>query len=99
MLLCFKIRMRYHQKFWPALIVPSPALTTPRPAANALPNKLEANVLNKIPTNPPFYSFASFWIVSLAPFITKTDSSRDLTIFMIYFISCVETISVIVPDP
>ena len=33
--------------------------------------------------NPPFCHFASFSIVSLTPYINKTDSSSDLTIFMI----------------
>ena len=63
--------MGWHQKSWPALIVPSPALIVPSSAlivplsVNRFPNKLAPNVPNKIMTNPPFCSFASFLIVSL----------------------------------
>ena len=39
--------MRRHERFLLVVIVPSPALITPRPA-NAFPNKLGANVLNNI---------------------------------------------------
>ena len=73
--------MGRHQKFSPALIVPSPALIVPLPVYR-FPNKLAPKVPNNIPRNPPFCSF-----VSLAHFINNPDSSRDLTIFMIAFIS------------
>ena len=49
--------------------------------------------------NPSFCSFTSFLIVSLKPFINKPDSSSDLTILMISFISSFEIISVVIPDP
>ena len=50
---------------------------------------------------------AALKIVSLTPFINITDSSRDLTIFMVSFISSFEIINVVVrkvkskerPDP
>ena len=35
----------------------------------------------------------------LTPFINKIDSSRDLIIFMISFISSLEVIYVVIPDP
>ena len=46
-----------------------------------------------------FCYFDSFLIVSLIPFINNPDSSSDLIIFMISFISSVEIISVVKPDP
>ena len=67
--------------------------------ANIFPNKIAPNVTNKILRNPPFYSFASFWIVSLTPFNNKPESSRYLTIFIISFISSFDVISVVVPEP
>ena len=75
----------------PSLIVPSPALIFLLPAlvviaplpANIIPNKLAPNVPNDMPIHPSFHSFASFFIVSLSPFINKQDSSRDLIIFTI----------------
>ena len=60
------------------------------------PNKLAAKMRNNIPRNPPFCYFVSFIIVSLRPFINKPDSSSDLTIFMISFISSLEIINVMV---
>ena len=50
---------------------------------NRFPNKLATNVPNKILRNPLFCSFASFFTVSLTPFINKPDFSRDLTIFVV----------------
>ena len=41
---------------------------------------------------------ASFLIVLLTPFINNPDSSRDLTIFIISFISSLESINVVKPD-
>ena len=38
---------------------------------------MAANVLNNIPINPPFYSFASFSMVSLILFISNPDFSSD----------------------
>ena len=79
-------------------MVPSPALIVPLPV-NRFSNKLAAKVTNNIPRNSPFCYFALFLIVSLTPFINKPDSSRDLTILMISFISSLEIINVAVPDP
>ena len=80
------------------LIMPSPAHITPLPV-NALLNILAANVPNNIPTNPTFCSFDWFLIVSLIPFTDNPDSSSDLTIFMMLFISSFESINVVKPDP
>ena len=78
--------------------MPSPALITPRPVY-AFPNKLADNAPINIGQNPPFCSFASFLIVSLTPFISKPDFSRDLTIFIISSISLFEiTNDVVVPS-
>ena len=76
----------------------SPALITPFPV-NALPNILAANVPNNIGRSPPFYSFASFLIISLILFISNHDSSSDLTIFIISSTSSFEIINYVVPDP
>ena len=96
--------MRQHKKSLPVLIVPaaalivhSSALITPLPV-NRLPNNLAPNVPNEIPKNPPFSSFASFLIVLLTRLINKPDSLKDLTIFIISFISSYETINVVIPD-
>ena len=43
--------------------------------------------------------FISFLIVSLVPFISNLDSSSNLTIFIIPYISSFEIINAIVPDP
>ena len=64
---------------------------------NRFPNKLAPKVSNNIHNilrNLPFCSFSSFLIVLLAPFIYKPDSLRDLTIFIISFISSFEVINV-----
>ena len=42
--------------------------------------------------------FASFLIVSLTLFINNSDSSRDLTVFMISLISALEIINFVKPD-
>ena len=64
-------------------------------SVNRIPHKLAPKVPSSILRNPPFCSFASFLIVSLTPFLNKPDSSRDLTIFMISFISSFEIISIV----
>ena len=76
----------------PALIVPSPALITPRPD-NAVPNILAANVLNNIGRNSPFCYFASSLIVSIHLLVILI-----LQIFIISTISSFEIINVVVPD-
>ena len=53
---------------------------------------------NNILRNPPFCYFVLFLVISLTPFINKSDSSSDLTIFMISLISSFEIISVVTPD-
>ena len=75
-----------------------PDLITPR-SVNTFPNKLAANV----PGNSPFYCFAYFYfllflIVSLIPFDSNSDSSSNLIIFIISFISLFEIINAVVPD-
>ena len=81
--------MRWHEKFCPALIAPSPGRKTPLPTVTFV-NKIAANVPNNMAKGSHFSSFASFSIVSLTP-IYKPDSSRDLTIFMISCISLFES--------
>ena len=67
---------------------------------NIFPNNLAPKVPNNIPRNPHFCSFASFLIVSLTLFfINDSGSSRDLTIFIISFISSLEIINVVKSDP
>ena len=70
-----------------------PDLITPR-SVNTFPKKLAANV----PGNSPFYCFALFLIVSLIPFDSNSDSSSNLIIFIISFISLFEIINAVVPD-
>ena len=41
------------------------------------PNKLAPKVTNKIPKNPPFYSFVSFSIVSVTPLNKMLEFSRS----------------------
>ena len=65
---------------------------------NRFPNKLSLKLLESILTNHLFCSLASFLIFSLTPFINNTDSSRDLAIFMISFISSLGIITVVKPD-
>ena len=62
---------------------------------NRFPNKLVPKVPHNIPKNLPFYSLASFLIIW---FINTSDSWRDLTIFMITFISLLKIINVLVLD-
>ena len=89
--------MRQNQKFsnedlldpQPALIVPSPALITPFPDkffVNRSPGGEASKVPRSIDRKPPFCSFASSFIVSLTPFNSIPESSRDLTIFKMLFI-------------
>ena len=52
-----------------------------------------------MPRNPPFCTFTSSLIVSLTFSVNKSDLSRDLTIFVVSFISLFEIISVVIPDP
>ena len=62
------------------------------------PNKLAPKVPNNIPRNPPFCYFASLLIVSLTSFNNNPDSSRDLTIFILSFISSFEIITIATPN-
>ena len=77
--------------FSPALIVPL--------SFNRFPNQLATKVSNNILRNPPFCYFASFFIVSLTPYLSKPDSPRDSIIFIISFISSLKVINVVLPDP
>lgn len=79
----FKIgyRMTQHEKSCHALTVLLPDLIAPLDA-KIFPAKLVLRVPNTTPRNPPFYSFASFSIVWVTPFINKPESSKDLTIFI-----------------
>ena len=87
----------------PALTLSLPAVILPHTCLVAIaslpvsrfPNKLAPKVPNNIPRNPPFYYFSSFSIAYPTPFINKPDSSRDLTIFMISFISSLKIINVV----
>ena len=64
------------------------------------PSRLAPNVPNSTLRNPPFCSFASFLIVSLTPSNNHTESSRDLAIFKMSFISSFEIIKIVLwPDP
>ena len=64
-----------------------------------LPSKEAPKVPRSIDRKPPLCSFASFLIVSLTPFNSTPESSRDLAIFKMSFISSFEIVKVIVPDP
>ena len=75
----------------------SPALIVSLPV-NRFPNKLAPYVPKNKLRNPPLCSFASFLIVSPTSFVNKRDSSRDLTIFMISFISLFKFINAVVHD-
>ena len=55
--------------------------------------------LNNIARNLPFCSFASVLIVSVSPFISKPDYSRDWTIFLISSITLFQIISAVNPNP
>ena len=91
--------MSQHYKFWPALIVPSPALII-HFLVKRFPNKVASKVLNKFPINPPFSLFlSSFSFALLASFLNKPDSSRDLPILMIPFVFSFEIFSVAIPSP
>ena len=74
-----------------ALIVSLPVNRSPMKVAPKVPNKVSGSL--------SFYSFASLLIVSLTSFTNKPDSSRDLTISIISFISSSEIINVVTPDP
>ena len=80
-------------------LIPSPARVTPFPPVNKFPNNEAPKVPNNILRNLPLCSLASCWIVSLTPFNNKPEFSRDLTIFIISFISSFEIIKVVVPAP
>ena len=54
---------------------------------------LAANVPDNIGINHSFCSFSSFLIISLICFISNPDSSIDLTIFIISYISSFQIIN------
>ena len=78
--------------------MPSPALIVPLPV-NRFPYKLTSKVPNNSLGNPHFCSLASFLIVSLTPFNNKPDSSNDLNIFIILFISLFKIINAVTSHP
>ena len=94
--------MRWHQIFRTALIVLSPAITTPRPGifedvdrltplhVNIFPNKRTPSISNNMLRITPFCYFASFSIVLLTLFINISESSRELNSFhdIINFFIC-----------
>ena len=92
--------MLFFEKWWPypALTIPSPALFIPRlflfisQPDKIFLNKPALNVPNKILRTPPF--FTSFWTISVTPFNSKPELSRDLTILIMFFISLFDIISV-----
>ena len=94
---------RKSQKFFKeALLEPKPAIIIPLPDKtfdNISPIKEAAKVPNNILRNHPLYSLVSCWIVSLTPFNNTPEFSRDITIFIISFISSFEIIKVVVPEP
>ena len=90
--------MRQYEKSWSALIVPSSALIVPLPVKR-YPNKLATNIPNSILRNMPCCSFALFLTVSLNLFVNKSNSSRDLTIWDLSFISSFKMINVVLPGP
>ena len=77
--------------------MPLPSLIVPL-SVKKISNKLVPNFSNNIPRNPPFCSFALFLIVLLTLYINKPDSSSDLTIDMMSFISSVKTINVVIRE-
>ena len=66
----------------PALIVPLPVITFPNKVAPNVPNNV-LNILN---------------VFLLMPFINKLNSSIDLTILILSFISSFEIINGVTPD-
>ena len=80
------------------LLLPQPALTTPFPV-NKLPNKFAPKLPSNILKNPPFCYFVSFLTVSVTPFNKILESSSACTIFIKSFISSLEIIKVVLPDP
>ena len=80
-------------------LIPSPARVTPFPPVNKFPNNEPPKVPHNILRNPPLCSLPSCRIVSLTPFNNTPEFSRDLTIFIISFISSFEIIKVVVPEP
>ena len=90
--------MGRHLKISPVLITPSPAPITPF-SAIVLPNKLAANGPSNIERSYPCCSSVSFLIVLLIPCASDSDSSTNLTIFVISSISSFEIINAVVLDP
>ena len=80
--------------------MPQPQLAAIGPLpVNRFPSKLAPKVAYSILKNPPFCYFAASLIVWITPFTNKSDSSSDLTIFIIPFISSIKIINAVVPDP
>ena len=88
----------YFEKSCPALITPLPAWISSLPT-NIFPNKHTPNVSNSILRNAPLCSLVLCSIVLVIPFINQPKSSKDLTIFIMFFISSFDIISFFIPDP
>ena len=82
---------------WLFAIAPTPTLITHYPATILL-NKRISNVPSSILRNRQFCFLTSFWIVSVTSFNNKPESSRDLTVLRMSFISSFDIISAILPD-
>ena len=80
------------------MLLPEPALINPFPV-HKLPNKLARIVPRNILKNPPFCSFVLFLNVSVTLFNKTLESSSACTIFITSFISSLEIIKVVLPDP
>ena len=77
---------------WLVAIALSPALIVSL-TSNGFPNKLAPKITINLPRNPFYCYLTSFIVVLLTSFINKPDSSRELTIFIIPFISWLEIIN------
>ena len=95
------------EKYWPALIVPSPALITLLPGifdrftplpVNKFLNKVGLNVSNNMPRNPHFSFFALFWTDLRTPFLNnpKLFKRFDCLYDIIHFLF--EIINAVIPD-
>ena len=78
---------------------PHPPPPPPSLPANVFPNKLATNVHSNIHRSWSSCFFASFLVVSLTHVISKPDSSKDLTVYMILAIFSSEIINTAMPDP
>ena len=93
--------MRQHYKFWPALIIPLPTLSTPRQSILAFIPLPVNRFSNKLAPNGSISILRILYFVCncfLTPFFNKPGSSKDLTIYMISFISSFKIIDPVTLD-